>query len=192
MKSGRFVVGAMLWLAGMVFALSVLAGDLNPPGPPAPTMKTLDQVQPTWDQVLPAAERFKPVMGGAAVLDKETGLVWEKSPASTTYVWTNAVYRCLELNVGGRKGWHLPTAEQLASLVDTSLSSAPTLPSGHPFTNVQTNKVYWTVTTKAGDTSYVWGVSFFYNPLGSLFFGAKTVDTSYAWCVRGGQSNDGQ
>ena len=33
-----------------------------------------------WSQILPAATRFQLVMGGAAVLDRETGLVWEQSP----------------------------------------------------------------------------------------------------------------
>ena len=39
---------------------------------------------PTWHQILPAADRFKLVMNSnAAVLDRETGLVWEKSPDAT-------------------------------------------------------------------------------------------------------------
>ena len=33
-----------------------------------------------WSQKLPASARFQLVLDNAAVLDKETGLVWEKSP----------------------------------------------------------------------------------------------------------------
>jgi len=35
----------------------------------------VDRIPPAWSQTLPAAQRFMLVMGGAAVLDKETGLV---------------------------------------------------------------------------------------------------------------------
>ena len=63
-----------LFLPGLIGA-----GDLQPPGPPTTgTMKTMDQIPPTWSQILPSSERFELVLGGEAVLDKETGLVWAK------------------------------------------------------------------------------------------------------------------
>lgn len=48
-----------------------IAGDLEPSGAPAPTMKTLDQIPPTWSQKLPAAGRFVLVLDGYGVHDKE-------------------------------------------------------------------------------------------------------------------------
>ncbi len=78
-RSTRVAVlfGLGLLLGGLLTG-SLLAGTLEPPGSvddalgdPVPTTQT----QPSWDQVLPASERFVLVMGGAAVLDKETGLV---------------------------------------------------------------------------------------------------------------------
>jgi hypothetical protein len=140
---------------------------------------------PSWYQKLPAAERFILVLDDEAVLDKETGLVWEKSPATYTYNWTSAIARCTDLNVGGRKGWHLPTVEQLLSLVDSTQSN-PSLPSGHPFLNVQTTLLYWSATTYAANTAYAWDVPF---DNGIVFTYAKT-GYNYVWCVRGGQSHD--
>lgn len=46
---GRFSKGKRPWtivVAAALLALPLAAGSLDPPGPPAPTMKTLDQVEP--------------------------------------------------------------------------------------------------------------------------------------------------
>jgi hypothetical protein len=87
--------------------------------------------------------------------------------------------------VGGRKGWRLPTIEELASLVDTSQSN-PALPAGHPFTGVQ-SYYYWSSSTYAGGTSNAWVVKF--ND-GHVPYGFKSVDIIYVWCVRGGYGHD--
>lgn len=116
---------------------------------------------PTWHQILPAAQRFVLVMNNnEAVLDKETGLVWEKSPTSNTSAWTAAISYCRGKAVGSRKGWRLPTVEELASLVDTAMSN-PALPSGHPFINAQAVG-YWSVTTGSDDTFNTERVDFAY------------------------------
>lgn len=40
---------------------------------------------PPWCQILPAAQRFVLVMNDDAVLDRETGLVWQRETSDTTY-----------------------------------------------------------------------------------------------------------
>lgn len=189
-KKESYVVSAVMVLAVVVvmfFPLTGTAGNLEPSAAPAPTMKTLDQIPPTWSQKLPAAQRFELVLDGAGVLDKETGLVWEQSPSTTTQYWSNAIYACDSKNVGGRLGWHLPTVEQLASLVDTSVVGTPKLPAGHPFTGVQSS-VYWSATTVAYGTTNAWVVGFYGGDVG---YDDKTIG-NYVWCVRGGQTDDGQ
>jgi len=144
--------------------------------------------RPSWDQQLPASTRFIVLSnwGSAAVLDRETGLVWEKSPSTSTFSWLNGQSHCNELTVGNRKGWRLPTIQELASLVDPTQYN-PALPSGHPFLSVQSD--YWSSTTSASNTSDAWGVGFF---LGGVAFWLDKSDSHFVWCVRGGQGVDPQ
>jgi hypothetical protein len=169
----------------LFFPGPVGAGDMEPPGPPGSTMKTLDQIPPTWSQIIPGSERFELVMGGAAVLDKETGLVWEQSPDTTKRTWTSACSHCYQKEVANRKGWRTPTIEELASLVDND-NSPLALPTNHPFSNVQMS-FYWSSATVAGSTGYAWYVYFY----GGGFVGSRVKGGSnYVWCVRGGHGHD--
>ena len=139
---------------------------------------------PTWSQILPDAERFTLVMNNEAALDNETGLVWEQTPDTVERGWSSAIGHCYNREVGGRKGWRLPTIEELSSLVDTSQSRL-VLPAGHPFTNVQSS-YYWSSSSYAAYTSYAWNVYF---GDGGVSFLDKDFGY-YAWCVRGGYGHD--
>src|SRR5207247_208787 len=55
--------------------------------------------------------------GRRAVLDRETGLVWEQSPQTTNHTWLDARFQCANKNIGGRKGWRLASFVELTSLV---------------------------------------------------------------------------
>jgi hypothetical protein len=150
-----------------------------------------------WDKNLLAndtgdpcnSSRFKCVMGGSAVRDNETGLVWEHSPSTSTFAWSNAQPHCNQLTVGNRKGWRLPTIQELASLIDPAVPfPGPTLPAGHPFSNVH-SAGYWSATTRASDSSLAWAVGFFNGNVGT---DGKSDVIVFAWCVRGGQGLDPQ
>ena len=185
-KAGAGIVTIMLAVL-LCMPLVALAGSLEPTAPPGPTMKTLDEIPPIWSQKRPAAQRFVIVLDGAAVLDKETGLVWEKSPDTTTRAWDNgtsddAVYYCYNKTVGGRKGWRLPTVEELASLIDTTQNS-PALPSGHPFLNVRSG-YYWSSTQYPGNAVYIWAVDMGYGYTDHI---NQTYSGGYVWLVRGRQ-----
>jgi len=132
----------------------------------------------SWDKKLAADKRFELVLDGSAVLDKETGLVWKKSIISLQIPWANAVDHCYSQNIDDRKGWRLPSVEELASLLDGSA-----LPTGHPF-SIQSG-AYWTSTTDALDDTKAYYVNM---TNGSIFSAAKTTDaTYYVWPVRGGK-----
>jgi hypothetical protein len=150
---------------------------------------------PSWDQQLPAAQRFIVLSNwnNEAVLDRETGLIWQRTPGFPTIPlltdpWLNVAFVCHHLGSGvfatkmNRIGWRLPSVEELASLVDQTQTN-PALPLGHPFLGVQ-NGAYWAATTVEGSAQDAYFVDF--------STGTVDVDTKshvrFYWCVRGGPS----
>jgi hypothetical protein len=143
---------------------------------------------PSWDQQLPAATRFIVLANwnNEAVLDRETGLVWERSPTVRTFTvsWSEALSVCFQLNAGGRTGWRLPTVPELMSLIDRSVpivTLQARLPVGHPF-NVD-SRTFWAATIDVDDPNNAWAV-----PMsdGSPFKRFKNFEV-FGWCVRGGE-----
>ena len=117
------------------------------------------------------------------VLDKETGLVWARNAnlAGEQIGWMGAIDFCRACTLGHRKGWRLPTLEELSSLVDPS-QELPSLPSGHPFINVQLYD-YWSSNTYEYYSTAAWLVNM-NNGIESNHY--KSDWDSYVWPVRGG------
>ena len=175
------------------------SGSVEPPGSAVdgsgdPVATT--QTQPSWDQTLDASNgdavtgcdstRFKCVMRGTAVLDKQTGLVWEQSPLTTTHTWVDARRQCIRRVVGGQMGWRLPSIQELASLVvPGNPAGGPDLPAGHPFSNVQ-SFIYWSAATNVDSHTGAWFVIFVNGNVNTV---SKTV-SGFVWCVRGGMNAD--
>ncbi len=165
-------VVARLLIAG---ALVTLAG-VSPAG--AASLKT-------WDSIINKPSRFKVLtaFNSEAVLDKETGLVWQRVPSSSQVNHPNAVSACVEARTGGRGGWRLPSAGELRSLFDET--QADGLPSGHPFT--APNVLYWSSTSLGVDGSCGSGVSDWIAPAPTSP-GGQACDLlgvqERAWCVR--------
>jgi hypothetical protein len=150
------------WSAGMQFRVQFVPG--------------------AWSDDMPAAERFQLVLGGQAVLDRETGLVWQRTPppASSALSWGQAFNTCKNEGVAGRFGFRLPTYEELKSLITIG-----GLPQGHPFAVEPSYR--WTATTNPENTAYAYVIS--------LTFGSGTstlkTDQRPRWCVRGGVTPQG-
>jgi uncharacterized protein DUF1566 len=145
---------------------------------------------PSWDQTLPSSTRFIVLsnLASAAVLDRETGLVWDRAPGAGALVWEDAMVFCNDQATGGRMAWRLPTFQELASLVDPAIPfGTPKLPVGHPFVGVQAAE-YWSATSTATTTPGAWAQSF---GTGSRRRDLKT-QAKLVWCVRGGQGVDPQ
>lgn len=147
----------------------------------------------TWDKVIGKKGRFKVLkqFGQEAVLDKETGLVWERSPSTAKASWFTAVALCNAREVGGRMGWRLPTIVELATLMDRSQSD-PALPPNHPFMNVQhgPTDLYWSATTHPEHPDNAWAAGFNTGTVGS-FAQKDPAVSEYVWCVRAPGGYDG-
>ena len=186
---------------------TALAGPLVPPGPPlgvnpdGPTMKSLNEVPPNWHQTLRTtqhgdlfgittpcdSERFRCVLplgtDGAAVLDLETGLVWQRSPSPILYRWGSAADACYANATGLRLGWRLPRVEELATLSDPAAAFA--LFEGSPIA-IGATPSFWTTTPDAADVDKAY----------FQFFGAlppATADKTLlmrVWCVRSPNGSD--
>ena len=123
---------------------------------------------------------------GNVVLDKLTGLMWTKDanlPGAVT--WPNALSYVASMNsgagYGGYKDWRLPNWLELRSLWD--LSRDPMLPSGHPFTNV--NSIYWSSTTSTFTSTEVL-VAGFTGVVRGIGYDPKTYNGLWVWPVRSG------
>ena len=172
---------ALIGVGLATFAVTPTHAQITAPGPYYAT--------PSWDQQLPAATRFIVLSNwnNDAVLDRETGLVWERAPDRTRYQWHAAHFHCINSVLGGRRAWRLPTLQELASLVDPTVGDpGPFLPPGHPFTNLSGFE-YWSATSNADNPSSAYTVTF---RLGGLTAGWSKTNDWVVWCVRGGQGVD--
>jgi len=146
---------------------------------------------PSWSQRIDTAKRFRllPAFGNTAVLDNETGLVWEQMPDPDLHTWLQANDLCNRLTKGGRLGWRLPSVQELATLVDPSgAGGVPFLPVGHPFTGVS-GVGHWTSTVRAENGGEAWAVAF--EGTGVANSGSMAFNR-HVWCVRGGQGAEVQ
>ena len=148
---------------------------------------------PSWDQTLPVTTRFIILanMGSNAVLDRETGIVWERSPSTSVFTLNNGNRQCQHLQTGGCMGWRLPQTDELFSLLDPAQinsGSLAALPPGHPFLNANGNTAFWVKDRAAppfNHNAQILGVflpsAFINNFDASVVTGA----TMGVWCVRG-------
>jgi len=157
---------------------------------------------PSWDQTLPSNTRFIVLsnFGGAAVLDRETGLVWERSPDPAVINWFDAAAHCRGLTTGNRQGWRLPSINELQTLVDPS-TTEPSLPPGHPFSGIITgtfpSHIYWSSTIDARNPTNNFGTDFA-NGSGNVTLPRSSATgpggdlQRHAWCVRGQGGTESQ
>ena len=132
-------------------------------------------------------------VSGDCVTDNLTGLMWVRSPDSTTRTWTGAMDHASGLDLCGYTDWRLPNINELRSLVhsgynEETCGSSPCVYlsdwlNSKGFSNMQST-FYWSSTTLAGDTYGAWVVNMWG---GYVDVNVKTSSDAYVWPVRGGQ-----
>ena len=151
---------------------------------------TLDRASPyvaSWNRTLPTEARFIVLanFNSEAVLDQDTGLIWERSPSTVRTDWRAARSSCLNKAIGGQRGWRLPSIVELTSLLDPSVQdSEAMLPAGHPFLN-NPSGFYWSASSD-GESSKAWHLHL---STGHVHMTSK-ASTFKVWCVRGGSLAD--
>jgi hypothetical protein len=119
------------------------------------------------------------------VTDNLTGLMWARDAFrfGNNRTWQQALDDSNSLSLCGYTDWRLPNRKEYISLVDQSQSVEPSLPTGHPFINVQ-SWYYWSSTTRVYlSTSKAWRVSVQY---GYVVSGDYKSSGSCVWPVREG------
>ena len=135
------------------------------------------------------------------VSDQLTGLVWLKNAScfgpsdwATALAAANGLASgSCGLSDGSTTGqWRMPNANELESLIDVSRTN-PAVSSGHPFTNINLAKAYWTSTTymaltanamaiRLSDGRWINGID---NGDGG-FNNNKTTSANLLWAVKSG------
>jgi hypothetical protein len=171
----KLLIGVLI-LGGLALAHEPVNGQTFQNGP--------YYANPAWDQQIPTAQRFIVLTNwnNAAVLDRETGLVWQRAPSASRELWSTARFHCQINTTGNRLGWRLPAVEELSSLLDPTQTN-PALPPGHPFQGIfsSTAAAYWTSeTTQTGGAATL---SLLDAGLLAIF---SQNSNNFFWCVRGG------
>lgn len=100
------------------------------------------------------------------VIDKTTGLVWQRDVSGSTYTWADAKKHCEQLSLAGfSSGWRLPSRMELLTLVDYSrlepainIIAFPNTPYFSDPNNVSKGH-FWSLSPYA-ETGFAWSVSF--------------------------------
>jgi len=150
---------------------------------------------PSWDQTLGCTTtancpRFVVLsnFNNEAVLDRETGLVWERTPnLSSSFPWRSAAEGCISAPIGGRMGWRVPTVSEMGSLFEgvlvrdvLSTTLQTSLPGGHPF-SLPSALPFWTATPSTLAAGSAWSFNTAFGPFEGLVNSFFSV-----WCVRSG------
>ncbi len=88
-------------------------------------------------------------LGDQTVLDRKTGLVWQKADGDTDRTWEAAISYCDGLNLAGKSDWRLPNIRELESITDDSKSNPVIDITAIPGTD---SASYWSSTTRINFT----------------------------------------
>jgi hypothetical protein len=113
------------------------------------------------------------------VLDRVTGLSWQRVVDPDGYDMHHASDYCEALTLAGHRDWRLPTMIELVSIADTSRTDPAAPPVAFPHTP---SLPFWSSQTDITNTGLGWYVSF---KTGGSYVGNDVTRLARARCVRG-------
>lgn len=108
------------------------------------------------------------------VVDRVTGLMWQRQLANTYASWQQARQRCESLSLAGQHDWRLPSRIELVTLLDTTRTQPSIDTDAFPATP---NDWFWTSSRAADDPNAAWYVYFYFGY-------PKTDDVGNTFSVR--------
>ena len=119
---------------------------------------------------------------GLCITDNLTGLMWVRTPDSTTRIWATALTYANGLSLCGYDDWRLPNVNELESLLNAEQADTAAWLNTQGFSNVLDDG-YWSSSTYANGPTDAWVV----NMLDGVVYGDGKTNSSYVWPVRAGQ-----
>ena len=91
------------------------------------------------------------------VVDRVTGLMWQRQVDATSRSWTDATATCACLSLGGHADWRLPTRMELVSIVDFTQDAPAIDRQAFPDTP---GAWFWTSSLWADNPTFAWYLYF--------------------------------
>lgn len=98
------------------------------------------------------------LMAGEMAKDERTGLTWQDNRfvESERVTYAQAEKMCKEMRLGDFDDWHIPTIQELLSIIDYKKYD-PAILDGF---SIGESSYYWSSTQYMGDPDKVWGIDF--------------------------------
>ena len=147
-------------------------------------MKTILLIMIGLSSLTVAQEAPRFTKANGVVTDSKTTLEWQDDYSDNgdsikLATWTDAIDYCEGLTLNGQSDWRLPNKKELLSIVDYGTYN----PAIRSIFEKTTSHYYWSSTTVASNTRYVWAVYFGHGGTGNL----HKSNNGYVRCVRAGQ-----
>ncbi len=111
------------------------------------------------------------------VRDVGTGLIWQRAVPDKKFQFAEAKAYCAHLNLGGKKGWRMPSLQELLTLIDEHAATGPLI-DREAFPRTPSEQ-FWTSTIFASSPVTSWYV--FFNRGDGLY--GMNVEKYRARCV---------
>lgn len=167
----------------LAFGCRVTEGGPNGPDSAPPSDATAGRCHVEWQMPnapssgLPNPQSYDPSLAGT-VLDRVTGLLWQRAVDPNSYNWTAANAYCAGLGVAGYRDWRLPSVVELVSIVDISRANPAIDPTAFPDTPMLS---FWSSQAEVSNSGLGW---YIYFATGGAYGGNDLADPQRVRCVR--------